>query len=205
MQIEGRVQARTDMNAADGTITQPRLGQSLELFTSDARARYADAVRRGNVYVAANQAARALSLNSTTATGLILNNPFNSTVNLVLIEVCVALATAPAGAATLVLTGGLQATTPTGTTAESPSVQSALLGSVKVGQALATRAATIATANIIRAIGGGPVATSSITPPFIRDEIAGAIIMPPGTIISLQCLTTAISAVASFTWEEVPF
>jgi hypothetical protein len=208
MILEARSQ-RTDVNVvADGVIVPLRVGAQQELMVTDSHPRYYDAVRRGNVYFAANTAGGALSLNSTTATGLIVFNPANSGKNLIVIELCVALATAPSGAATLVLTGGVQVTVPTGVTAITSGVNGVLPARVGVAGstsvAFAYSAATIANTVIQRWVGGGPVATSSITPPFIKDQIDGALVLTPGSLLSLQCLTTAITVGASISWEEVP-
>jgi hypothetical protein len=211
MLSEGRIQT-TDLPGQEGASGPLRLGKSFSAAVMDAHARYYDAVRRGNVFLSANTAALALSVNSTTATGLILYNPLNSGKSLVLLEVCVALSSLPAGASLLVLTGGAQPAAPTGVTlvtSGNNGVQSAYPGkfSNAASVALVYSAATIANAAIARWIGGGPAATvagSTSFPPFIRDEIAGAIVLAPGQVISLQAVTTAITVGASMTWEEVP-
>ncbi len=192
--------------SGDGVINPARADKTGALVSTDAHARYQEAVLRGSVFTASNTAVQALSLNSTTATGLILSNPAGSGKNLVLLEVCVALASLPAGQSTLILTGNVN-TLGAATTHTTPLVvRSSLVGGPPNAVGLADSAATIATATILRVIPAGTAATvaaSTSFPPFIKDEIAGALILTPGTCISLQCLTTAISVVASMTWEEV--
>ncbi|MEY4299376.1 MAG: hypothetical protein RIR25_612, partial [Verrucomicrobiota bacterium] len=39
--------------------------------------------------------------------------------------------------------------------------------------------------------------------PYIKDVVDGALVVGPGQLISLQAITTAISVIATFTWEEV--
>lgn len=195
------------ITSADGATNIVRGGKAGETISQDAHGRYCEATYRGQTFVASNTAAQALSLNSTTATGLILSNPTGSGKLIVINKVIVALASLPAGAAPLILTGN---TNPAGaaTTHTTPlTPQSALIGSGATPVGKVDSAATIAAATIIRALPGGPAATvaaSTTFPPVIIDEIAGAIILQPGTCISLQCLTTAISVVASFEWEEIP-
>lgn len=190
--------------SSDGTVGTGRTDKSGASVVTDGHARYQECSYRGSTFFACNSATQALSLNSTTATGLILTNPASSGKNLVLIEVCVALLTAPAGISNLVLTGQLT-TSATAVTQTTPLiVRNSILGVSATGVGLAASAATIVAATICRPIGGGPVATGSVTSAFIKDEIAGSIILGPGTHISLQCLTTAISVIASMTWEEIP-
>lgn len=186
----------------DGTRAELRLGKDTSLVTMDGHARYQEAVYRGNVFFVCNSASQALSLNSTTATGLILTNPSGSGKHMVLLELCIALLTAPAGISNLIITGNTS--TPTTTHTTPLTVRSALLGAGSPAIGLADSAATMPALTIFRPIGGGPVATGSVTSPFIKDDFAGTLILTPGSTISLQCLTTAISVIASATWEEIP-
>ncbi|MDD5199268.1 MAG: hypothetical protein PHC88_05640 [Terrimicrobiaceae bacterium] len=168
-------------------------------------AKYEDALRRGKVYFACNSATQALSVNTTTATGLILTNPLTSGVNLVLLQVCVALITAPAAQANLVLTGNILTTAAAATTHTTALVvKNALISGGVAGQGLCDSAATVPTPAAIRSIGGGPVGAVTINAPYIRDDIDGLLALAPGCVISLQSMTTAITVVASITWEEVP-
>lgn len=193
---------------AQGTTpsTAVRVTSTGELGNSDVHGRYQEAVLSGNTFTASNTAVQALSLNSATATGLVLSNPLGSGKNLVLLEVCIAVASLPAGQSNFVLTANNNpaAAATVHTTPITP--KNALLGG-STGVGLVDSAATLPVApTIIRAIGGGCAATiaaSTTWTPFIKDEVAGAVVLAPGTTVSLQALTTAISVVASFTWEEV--
>jgi len=169
--------------------------------------KYYDIVKRGRAFTAGNTASQALSLNSATATGLILSNPVTSGVCMVIHSLKVALMTAPAGASTLFWTGTLLTTAEAATTHTTPLVvkNCAIGNSTFAASACkADSAATVPAPTIIRAIGGGPVAASSITPPYISDDVDGALWLCPGTVISVQCLTTAICAICTAMWEEVP-
>lgn len=189
-----------------GAYQTGRSDKTGAIVTTDGHGRYQEAVLAGSVFFACNTASQALSLNSTTSTGLILSNPLNSGVQLVLLELNVSLQTAPAGISTLVLSGNITPSTTVITAASGTPlvVQSAQLGVTKRGAANAFSAATTIGTTIFRPVGGGPVATGSVNAPFIKDEIAGAIVVQPGVTIALQCLTTAISVIASIHWEEVP-
>ena len=164
---------------------------------------YFSLAQRGQVFMASLQSVVALTTLNATATGFILTNPGSSGVNIALLDVCVALASAPAGIASVHLAYGTKSDT--AVTHTTPlTVRSGLLDAYK-GAGLADSSATLPAAPVaIRAIGGGPVATGSVTSPFIRDEVRGQIIIPPGSSLSLGYITTAISVVASMAWAELP-
>lgn len=218
MLLEGRVQ-RSDVNmTADGVITTPRFGAQQEMFVADAHARYYDAVRRGNVFVASNTAAVATNVVATSMTaGLCLWNPPNSGKNAVLLRLNVALQSLPAGAAGLVLAGGSQPLIPasaftvlTGTGAYNGTFNAMMSTVGASGNRSVCQAASVANAIgtiIFRWIGGGPAATvsgSTAFPPFICDEIAGDLIIPPGNLVALETVTTVMSTGSTLIWEEVP-
>ena len=180
-----------------------RLSRSAALIVDECQGRYNEQASRGLIFSACNQAVHALSALSTTATGFILNNPIGSNVQISLLDLCIALGTAPGGASTMGLAANtaMQAVIPTSLSTES--VISTLLGSKAAGVGTVWYAATLATApTYIRAIGGGAVAASSISPAFIRDEIAGQIVLLPGTCVTPNCNTTAVSALTSMAWVE---
>ena len=185
------------------TNVYARLSRFASLVVDENQGRFYELASRGKIFSAANQVAQALSTKSKTATGFILNNPIGSNVQVSLLDVCVALATAPAGISNIHLEGNAaqQAVIPTTLTAET--VINNQMGNATTGVANVWNAATLATApTVIRAIGGGPVATGSVNSPYIRDEVAGQLILLPGTLIMLGYVTTAISAVASMAWTE---
>jgi hypothetical protein len=208
MLIEGRVGGSlSPTQPADGsTGLSVRQNREGTLIVGDGHARYQEVVSRGGVFLAANSATQALSVNSTTATGLILTNPWNSNRNLVILEICVAIASLPAGQSALILTGNPTQTQTEPTHTTPLTVRNALVGSTLTGVGKVDSAATIGAATIMRVIGAGTAATvaaSTSFPPFIRDEVAGLITLSPGTCISLQALTTAMTVVGSIMWEEV--
>jgi putative intracellular protease/amidase len=194
--------------AQEGSVNQARASKYGALVVADGHGRYTEATRTGNVFTAANTAVLALSVNSGSATGIILTNPVGSGKLLSVLDVCVSIASLPAGQASLVLIGGSSTTAVTQTT---PIVfkNSLLGGSGATGVALVASVATLPAASfaINRIIGGGPAATiaaSTSFPAFIRDEVAGLIVLYPGSFISLQAVTTAVSVMASISWEELP-
>lgn len=189
-----------------GAQVPGRADHSGAYVAQDAHARYVESVLQGNVYTASTQAGVALTVGlSTTATGIILTNPPNSGKVLALIELLAALTTAPAGISTVglqaVVTPQIAETTHTAALV----VRNARIGNTSMASGKVDSSATLAATPVcVRAVPGGPVATGSVTSAYIKDEIAGAIILEPGTAIATFALTTAISALLTVTWEELP-
>jgi hypothetical protein len=195
-----------------GGSTQTAFELDINLFTGDPAspslpASYGN-VRGGNTFFVTNSAAQALSVNSTTATGIILYNPATSGVNLAIMEVIVQLASLPAGAFGVVLTGGVQSTTVTQTTTNvANGILNALVGAGSASKATVGSSATIATAKILRIIplgAGATEASSTSFPPFAKDSVNGALVIPPGNVVSLQGITTASTVWGQITWQEIP-
>lgn len=163
-----------------------------------------DQAKLGNCYNAANQTAATLSALSTTATGLILVNPYGSGKNLAIITITWGFSTAPGGASVVGIAMS-PAQSQTAVTLTTPlTVQNSLLagtaGSSGVGKACSA-ATTVGTPVWLRQL-GGPVAASQISPPYFRDDIDGELILVPGTSIQLAYTTTAAVGFGSITWIE---
>src|ERR1700752_142777 len=191
---------------ADGAAPNLRAEKTGALVVQYAHARYTEEVYRGNVFVAANQAAQALSTAlSTTQTGFTLTNPAGSGKNLIVLDACIALASAPAGISDLVWAANVNPAAAAVTQTTPLTVRNALLGAAASAVGLAASAVTLPAAPVVvRPVGGGPVATGSVTAPFIRDEIAGLLMIAPGCALSLSALTTAISVICALFWAEMP-
>ena len=178
-----------------------------ESGNANSSAQYYNAVRAGNTFFVTNSAAQALSLNSTTATGIILYNPATSGVNLAILEVQVQMQSLPAGASATILTGGAQTTTVTqGTTNVANGILNAYVGAGGTSKATVGSAATIQTTIIRRIIPVGTAATVAAStgfPQFAKDAVNGALVIPPGNVISLQGLTTAATVIGQITWQEI--
>jgi hypothetical protein len=157
----------------------------------------------GNEYFACNQAAVTLSGLSNTATGLILVNPVGSTINIAVMATSWAFSTAPAGAS---IVGWAMSPTPSSTavTLGTPMTvySGKLTGATTVAQGKACSAATTVGTPVWARMMGGPVAASQINPPFLEDDVAGEIILVPGTSIQLAFLTTAAVGMGTVTWIE---
>ena len=192
--------------AQDGSNPTLRSGKGGEGIVTELNARYYEQNYRGNVYFAANTAAQALSVASATYTGLAVANPIGSGKNLVILDAAFGLQTLQTGftavvlgyAATVALTTG-NSTGPGGL----PCLVGTSGGSVaKVGASAALGAAP----TIMRVLAGAQWVTTGTTSniQIVKDEIAGAVIVPPGQLFCIEAITTAVTGLAAFTWAELP-
>jgi hypothetical protein len=178
-----------------------------ELAVSELLPRYAALAWSGQMFYAANTAAQALSVASATFTGLAVGNPAGSGKNLVIVDVTCAQAAVGANAvmvpklgyaATVALTTG-NSTGPKGL----PTLAGTGGGSVATVGASATLGAA---PNIIRPLMGLQWITggTGMWNLMIKDEIAGAIIIPPGQMLTIDALIAAVTVIAGITWFESP-
>ena len=157
------------------------------------------------VFLAANQAGQALSTAlSTTQTGFTLTNPWNSGVNLLVLQTTLAATTAPAGIATIVYAANVNPVATAVVHTTPLTVRSAKLGNTQAAVGLADSACTLPAAPVVVRSIGGPVATGSVSSPYFLDDVQGALVVTQGCAVSINCLTTAISAIISMVWQEVP-
>lgn len=190
------------LNAQDGANVEFRQGHTGEMVTQQLHGRYFEAMARGLLYNAANQAAQAVSANlATTYTGLMLYNPLGSGTMLVLNKHKFALTVAPAATASIGLISGVQTAAPTGTTAVP--VRSNQIGNSKTGVALAYSAATIATPVWLTDAVDGFTAAALPSPSPIVD-LEGSVGVLPGGFVAVGALT-AVTGLGFFFWEEVPY
>lgn len=154
------------------------------------------------IYQASTQAGVATSTAlSTTQTGFTLTNPLGSGKTLEILQIRGALTTAPAAIATVVLAAGT--VNATAVTQGTPlTVRNANFGVTKSGAGLAASACTLPAAPVVVRGLGGPVATGSVSQPQIVDNVEGCLSLAPGTSLSINSLTTAISGIWSMTWKE---
>lgn len=185
-------------------VLQAQLG---ELGISEILPRYGAMAWSGLMYTVSHSAVQALSVNSTTFTGLAIGNPVGSGKNLMIIDTAFAVgAVITTGfgvprlgyAATVALTQG---------NATSAKGLPVLVGSG--GSSVATCGASCtlgAAATTIRPMNGLYWVTggTGLTSAYSKDEVAGAIIIPPGQMLTIDALVAAATGVASVTWLELP-
>lgn len=197
--------------SADGGSNTGRSTRDLSIATQDTHARYQEAVYRGNVYSAANQASQALTAVGTAMTGFVLYNPIASGKNLAIWEIDAAFTSAIAGTASsqaIVLGGavGPNVAAPTSVTALT-AVNNLLNGAItSVAKVYSTSTTVGVTPTILKPLISVEAATAvglSIT--SFTEELGGQIIIPPGALVCLAFVGGAApSLIASMTWEEIP-
>ena len=196
-----------EMPSQDGATQPIRLSKYGALVTADGHARYMEANYRGHLFTAGNTAVQALSLiAATTYTGLCLINPSNSGVDAVVDEITIAVASAPAALSQIVL--AYNTAVPTTLTTPVTSTPAKISSSGSSGaKCLTYSAVTLPVAGTILRSLGHYVFSTAVgfnTQSAVKDEVAGSIMLLPGTSIQITAVTTAISVVASYTWEELP-
>lgn len=200
----------------DGTPGLLRLGKDGAECTQDAHARYQEAVYRGNVYYANNTAAQALSVASSTYTGLVISNPVNNLFNFVMLEAIFAGTIVETGIGAIVLgwgssqTAGVPLVLTTGNSS-GPTGVSAKIGGSQKSTALVGASCTFAVLGaaaaptILRPLQGIQWITAvSQANLYVKDEIAGSLILTPGSTLCIEAITTATTGLAYFSWEEIP-
>jgi hypothetical protein len=222
MQLETKV---GPIQVADGTFNFARSGRTGETIVGDLHSRFYEQAIRGNLFSAGMTLTSIANVTFTTATlgatGTPIVgvwNPPNSGKNVAILQVRLQIITTTLGARTgpggfVWATGVNQSGISTGIT---PLNRLSLANSGSVAKGFANTALTGLSANLTvqeaAGVGGGPMPVSGtdvlgVVPynaPYV-DNIDGAIIVAPGSVLALLCTTTpvGISATSSILWEEV--
>lgn len=191
--------------SGDGAINPGRATKTGGLAIADLHGRYTEAALRGNLFLAHNTAAQALSVAlATTYTGLCVSNPLGNTKNLVMLGCQFALTVAPAAIASLHLIGGYSATAAVAHTTPlaSPGIQSTLLGTGPQSTAKVDAAATVVNPGYVLPLVSGFTAAAlpSMSTGWI--DLGGLIVLPPGAWLAIGALT-AVTGFGGLAWEEV--
>lgn len=167
---------------------------------------FLDQARLGNMYRACNQAAATVTLiNTSTATGFILSNPYGSGKKLVLKDANFTYTTVPTATAIVFLaqsiaphTTAVTHTTPLGVY----NVDGSGASTVAVGRA--DSAATTPNLPVYsRVLGYSPTTPATTGGLTFTDDIDGALILVPGSYVQISYITTAPVGIASMSWAEV--
>lgn len=165
-----------------------------------------DYIRKGQMFTACNQSAATVTLiNTSTATGFILSNPYGSGKKLILVEGTFAYTTVPA--ATAVLFWAMSS-------APSPVAHASVTaltvygsdgqGAVGTNVGRAYSASTTPNLPVYTRIMGYSPTTPATTGLVTRDYIDGALALVPGSYVQVSYITTAPVGITSMTWVEVP-
>ena len=163
--------------------------------------------RAGQLFTAANVAAKSVVAVSTTATGVILYNPVGSNKMLYVLDYSFSWTTAPAAVHNLGLAiMAPNITTPSGLTAIGSGVQDGRgFGNAGNSVAQAYDAATLPAAPVMRRVAGGCVYGSGVgeSPYLITDFVDGAQGVPPGGAAVFAALTTTCVGIGHICWIEL--
>jgi len=190
----------------DGTGTPFRATVTGAQVVTDAHGRYAEAARRGSLFVAHNVAAQALTVGlATVYTGLCISNPLGNKFNAEILGYGFALTVAPAAIASIHMQGGYSAianvvhTTPLA----APGIQNTLLGIGAPSTMKADSSATTVNPGYVLPLMGGFTAAALPASPMVWHDVSGLIVVPPGGWVAIAALT-AVTGFGGFAWEEVP-
>jgi hypothetical protein len=193
---------------SNGSVGPLRIDERGALVVANEGGRYYEAVKRGNVYIAANQTGCVWTVGlATTYTGLCLTNPLGSGKNLAILGVGHQEVVAPTGIAAVYLAGLYHATAVTQSVAST--VLRANIGpttAAPVGLA-ATGATLPAAPKILMNLTAGHTSgalSASASPAWT--ELGGLLVLEPGSFLIVANFTigVAVGQMASFIWEEIP-
>lgn len=204
-QSQGLVQS---ISQKSGTPNALSSGWHNELLVTELLPRYSGLALAGVVYYAAHTAQQALSLTGTTTyTGLVVANPSNSGKNLLMLDVAFSLGTLQTGLGAVALFFGASSPALTTGNTTGPKGTSSILGNASASVANVGASCTLAAnPSVVRSLAGTQWVTTGTTSNIqnVKDEIAGALVVPPGQLIGIVAVTTAVTGVAHFTWAELP-
>ena len=213
--------------ASDGTVQPARAAKTGEILTSDVHGRFYEAAIRGQIYSAGMTALTSISAatftvatTGNTATPIIgVYNPPGSGKNLVILQArlqaAITALTATGAGAFIWMVGAASGASTTGVLPRSRNTLSSAGSVAKDVSGVALTGITVTLAAFdASGLSGGPTINAStlqtaagLSPTLAAstDNIDGALIIPPGFVLSLQCSTTpvAVSAVSNLLWEEV--
>jgi len=168
---------------------------------------FLDQARQGNMFRAANQAAQLVTLiNTSTATGLILSNPYGSGKKLVIYDVAFQYTTVPAATAVLWWCQSIAVhTTAVAHTAALGVYNCDGSGVTVTNAGKADSSATTPNLPVYsRILGYAPTTPATAGALSFTDKVLGAMILVPGTFAQLSYITTAPTGMCAVSWVEIP-
>jgi hypothetical protein len=210
MIIQGQVGAvATSSSLAAGAQTISRFGNMGDQIVSELHGRYYETTyRRASFYAAtpAGVTSTAVTSGSTTTSiiGILLSNPINSPVNLVLNKVGYTVTVAPASDAPMFL--GVGYSSGTNVTHTTPlTVRNGFVGVGTAGYGAADSSFTVPTGPNFTHVIGEVFTTLTSNGPTIFD-LEGSVILPPGAYAGIFSTIAAGTSgfFGSMAWEEVP-
>ena len=167
---------------------------------------FLEQARLGNMFNAANQAAATVTLiNTSTATGFILSNPWGSGKELVLKDVNFSYTTVPTATAVVFLACSVAASATAHATVTALNVYNVkgnILTTANAGRAY--NASTTPNLPVYtRQLGYSPTTPATTGGLTFTDNVDGQVILVPGTYAQISYITTAPVGITSMAWVEV--
>jgi hypothetical protein len=194
------------VTAADNSSVALRASKQGALVTSDILGKYGELALRGQMFSAANTAAKATSVAlTTTYTGLCVSNPAGSGKNLVMLAFQYAISVAEASIATQHLIAGYSSAGVVTHTVvlPAPGIQPCFINGTSASVANADTECTIVNPYYLMPVRGGFTAGALGGPGTgTLVDLNGMFVIPPGGWIANGSLT-ATTGFAGFVWAEV--
>ena len=208
MIIQGQVGQPTISTLSAGTTPPVRQGQLGDVIVSELHGRYYETAYRRNMYTATLTAGTTTSAAlSTTFTGLLLLNPNNSPVNIIVNKVGFSFLVAFTAAAAIGLQTGNQSTALlSGLTTTNTSVRPNYVGA-GIGTGLTYSAATTTAPGLQQLFGAGLTGAITTVPQvFSYFYLEGSLILPPGAWVGSYTSTASGSSgmLMTIQYEEIP-
>ena len=188
----------------DGVSRPLLIDSGRRLVTAPVGSKYADAVLAGRVFVAANQAAVAVTAAfALTYTGLVVENPAASGKNLIMLEFGYAASAAVPAATGIGLMTGMDA----GDAAAAIAARNRLTGSSNTSVAYADGGCTLVGVPVLEQVFAAAWAEATtagtLMPPNVVD-LNGSLIITPGYYVAAYSTAALTAAMLfHFMWEEV--
>lgn len=168
---------------------------------------FLEQARLGNMFSACNQAAATVTLiNTSTATGFILSNPWGSGKKLVIKDAMFSYTTVPTATAIVFLAQSI-APLPTAHASVTALNIYNVDGSGATGRSVARAYSASTTPNLpvySRILGYSPTTPATTGGLTVKDEVNGAMILVPGSYVQISYITTAPVGITYMSWVEVP-
>lgn len=163
--------------------------------------------REGRLFTACNQAAATITLiNTSTATGFILSNPFGSGKVLAVMSAQFTYTTVPTATAIVFLAQSIAPSNVAHASTTAINIYGAD-GTGATGRSVARAYSASTTPNLpvyTRALGYSPTTPATTGGLTLRDYLDGQIVLVPGTYLQISYITTAPVGITDMTWVELP-
>ena len=192
------------IKAGASTLNALRSNKEGAMVVAQSAGKYTESVREGRVFVAANQAAVALTAAmATTYTGLVLANPSTSDVDLVMLRFGFSFTVAVPTATVI----GIMTGAGTSGIASAITPRNRLMGG-RAAQGIVDDGATLPGTPVLEQVfaQGHTVATTAQAVGNVTDiDLDGSLIVTPGNFVAVYSFAACTASfIGSFMWEEVP-